>query len=59
MFALGFPSFRRKAEPKSWRSSFVAISQHHLLAQNERENEELITHVARRPGGARGVVQVQ
>jgi hypothetical protein len=26
----------------------VAISQHYLLAQNERDNEELITHVARR-----------
>jgi hypothetical protein len=31
---------------KSWRSSFVAISQHYLPAHNERDNEELITHVA-------------
>jgi hypothetical protein len=37
----------------------VAISQHYLPAHNERDNEELITHVARRPGGALGVVQVQ
>jgi hypothetical protein len=33
-------------KPKSWRSSFVAISQHYLPAHNERDNEELITHVA-------------
>jgi hypothetical protein len=32
---------------------------HYLPAHNERDNEELITHVARRPGGALGVVQVQ
>jgi hypothetical protein len=44
-------------KPKSWRSSyFVAISQHYLPAHNERDNEELITHVARRPEGALGVV---
>jgi hypothetical protein len=37
--------------------NFVAISQHYLRpAHNERDNEELITHVARRPGGALGVV---
>jgi hypothetical protein len=33
-------------KPKSWRSSFVAISQHYLPTHNERDNEELITHVA-------------
>jgi hypothetical protein len=41
-------------KPKSWRSSFVAISQHYLPAHNERDNEELITHVARRPEGLSG-----
>jgi hypothetical protein len=48
-----------KISRKSWRSSFVAISQHYLPAHSERDNKELITHVARRPGGALGVVQVQ
>ena len=37
----------------------LAISQHYLPAYNERDNEELITHVARRPRGALGVVEVQ
>jgi hypothetical protein len=41
-------------KPNTWSSSFVAISQHHLPAQNERDNEELITHVARQPGGPLG-----
>jgi hypothetical protein len=32
----------------------VAISQHYLPTHNERDNEELITRVARQPGGPLG-----